>query len=495
MMTLTDYSIEISYFLLISIFCSYRMQVKYSITDPLVAALALTPTGLGKETDPLFLPANSADASSVSIKHLPAGEYFKKFANDEQYSVDLKRFRTFLERIGSINMFAAYVTSDSPSPTVPYLTEILNKLIYGGQSRRVITDEASSLLSPPDSHTDSHTDADADADFGTVCRKDLNSVNIPFFLPHPELEVRSVSKEAYDSLCVLFELIQTDLSVTKISGKDSASWFRDLAGSLPWCACMSKTWEDDLKSKKMSSQYFVTSPKNILSSSDGLLVHFGLTLSPNIRIDEKKKTFFLISRKSESTDMILELLVWMSGQERIISSVAIMTKVYRLVSESMERADRPGDSYSDICDILTEGRRFLWIPDSKQDKTSGSGQFKLPLEWGSMIPLKNVVLENAKIFVPEGGPVTVLYEYYDEEGGGVRHLFSRTNRSRAIEKVCTACKVVEGMFGARGLPFINSRMRGKQQCECDDTGFGRCGCTLDLISFKMCNKASSMKLS
>ena len=465
------------------------MQVKYSIVDPLVAALALTITGSDKETDPLFLQANSVEGSSISIQHVPAREFFKKFANDSE---ELKRFRIFLKQIGSINMFATYVSSDSPIPSIPYLMEILNKLIYGDQSRRVITGGAISLPSLSQSH--SNADANADADTGIDC-KDKTALVIPFFVPHPELEVRLVSKEAYDSLCVLFELIQSDLSGMKISDKDTASWFSHLTGSLPWCACMSKAWEGDLKSKKMPQQYFVTSPKNLLLlSPHSLLVHFGLTLSPSVKIEDNvsRKFSLLIARQTESIEMIYRLLIWLSSQKKVLSSVPIMTEMYRLVCNSMKETSTVGDSYSGICDTLREGRRFLWIPDSKPKITSG--QDKLPLEWGSIIPLKDVVLEDGLVFIPTGGPVTVMYDYYDKECKEVRHLFSRTNRSRTIERVCTACMVVEGMFGARGLPLMNFRMRGKQPCECVDTGFGRYDRTLHLHSMRKLSSFAKISL-
>ena len=167
-------------------------------------------------------------------------------------------------------------------------------------------------------------------------------------------------------------------------------------------------------------------------------------------------------------DLTSQLLVWMSRQERVLASVPIMTDIYLHVKNTLTDTGTSGILDSTICDILTDEKNFLWIPDKKPEKPSG--QKRLPLEWGSMISLDNVVLEDGLIFIPIGGPVTVLYDYYNRET--IPRLFSRTNKE--VERVCYPCKAIEGMFGASGLPFENGQSnRGNQKCECADSGFGR----------------------
>jgi hypothetical protein len=73
------------------------------------------------------------------------------------------------------------------------------------------------------------------------------------------------------------------------------------------------------------------------------------------------------------------------------------------------------------------------------------------------------------ITVPNDGPVKFIYHYYEVEKMGL--LLSRSLHGK--ERVCRPCQVMEGMFGAYGLPFQGNPMRGLQRCMCDDKGFGR----------------------
>lgn len=398
--------------------------------DPLLGALALDlpepalQAFLSDQQDPSFALLHSATVTSFRSAKIEQNE--------------LKKFQDFLRQFGCVDLFGVYSATgpagDVTSST-PFLSAMLHKLVQHGDN--VITDMGAE---------NELTKSRAAACLPTV------SSYLSAYVPHPELQVLHVSVDAFKSLIEVFSLVEREVKAMKLSPTNPPSWLVDLT-QRPWCPCVNDDLAADRIRRGLPVQYLVTSPLNILPHSH---CHTGLAVHPDI----KSAGLFIKAPVGRDFDHLSSLLSWMSRQDRVIASISIMTAMYKTLC-SMTDVD--AGALTVLRGLLSGGKKFLWIPDSKPRSPTS-------LEWGALVPLSSVVLLDVSNLLPSSGPVKVLYSHYEAED--MKLLLSRNLQGRSVERVCFVCQAIDGMFGSRGLQWPGST-RGNHLCECKDTGFGR----------------------
>ena len=412
--------------------------------DPLVGALVL---GLFESNQVAYRTFFAAEA-----EHSSAAEAFQMVQ-----SADKLKYKEFLREFGCVNLFAAYspterILSRAPelSYFAPYLARILDHFTQPDKSRKVRTDEekSSERSAAPDS---------------------AKPLCVPLFLPCPALEVLSVTEAAYSCLCIVFELVEVEAQGKK-TGSGAVSWLSALLESeRAWCPCYSQTVDINRKRAGRSPLFLLTSPRNLWTHEYS---HWGLLVSP--RIATSNNNALLRAPLVNSSDLLPRLMMWMSRQSRVQASIPMMTDIYTKLLVCLTESRAPPAEAEEILDLLREGKRFLWIPDSEPTTNSFH---RSDLVWGTFLSLSNFITdipEDRTIFLPPGGPVKALYQHYDKRN--IAGLFCRSlavpHSAVRADGVCRTCQAEGGRCGAAGLPLRN-KMRGAQLCTCEDVGFGR----------------------
>jgi hypothetical protein len=400
------------------------------MVDPLLGALALD------------IPEASMQAFlGGDILHSAAVTAFRAAKIKEN---ELKKFQDFLRNFGCVDLFGIYSTKSAENVitlSTPFLSAMLHKLVQHGE---VIS-------------TDKGTES-ALTESGGVSQLPTLSSYLSAYVPHPALQVLDVSAEAYRSLIELFGLVEREVKTMKLSPTSPPSWLVALTQK-PWCPCVNTDLAQDRCNQGLSFQYLVTSPLNIQPHSH---CHTGLAIHPDI----KSAGLFVKDPGSSGGEFVhySSLLAWMSRQDRVLASISIMTRMYKLLCSVTEADVSPLEI---IRSMLRGGKKFLWI----FDQVSNSKPFSTTsLVWGALVPLSTVVLADSSGLLPPSGPVKTLYPHYDPEL--VRLIFTRSIKSSGQERICPVCQAIEGMFGVRGQHWPGSA-RGNHVCGCKDTGFGR----------------------
>jgi hypothetical protein len=399
--------------------------LKYRILDPLLCALALEVED--NVLDSLLHPPSLV----LTLSHTDTTELF----NNARISVPQKKIEELqvkLKNLGCVDLFG--VCEKNGKLRTPSLSALLNN--FRGHSEKnqniVITDLESKTQVPPN-----------------YCA---------LYLPNPEMKLIQVTKAAYDSLCVIFNLIDRQLLTMKI-GNTAPSWLRGIEES-PCCPCKFEalpSTEVEKEAEKEVEKYYVTSPLNFRSSQ-----HYPVYLSPGDKI--KVTSGYLIkSPAPPDSGYYIRVLSWMSRQIKVPCCIRYMTNMYIYLCDTKTPIE-PED-LRDLTDLLRNDKKLLWIPDRNLELNS-------ILQWGVMLSLSCVVRTwpDDKIYndIPSC-PVKALTDCYRDQD--VQFLFSRAAGLNAV--VCSACQIVEGTFGPRGCPWYGA-MRGAHRCLCDDRGFGRC---------------------
>lgn len=133
-----------------------------------------------------------------------------------------------------------------------------------------------------------------------------------------------------------------------------------------------------------------------------------------------------------------------------------MSRIYELLFVHMQNESSNEMGKREFLKLLRDDSPILWLPTGNHSSAASFVD-------GSMWRLSSIIsTDPTSKFNSEDSPVKAIDQYYKKSIG---KLFSR-------KKVCTVCRALEGMFGARGSP-LQSRHLFAQTCSCVDVGFNQ----------------------
>ena len=388
--------------------------MEYTVIDPLVSALALQ---LPQKVIDILIGDPSVKDEEYYVKHPEAENMFKKSAKE------MKEYQNWLRKLGCVDLFGVH--EKDGLATTPFLTAFINQIISGQSKEKKIVS----------------------TDKGEKGYKLSNSY-YPIYRTRPDLPLLTVSKTAYTNLCCVFQLIEMQLKSMNIIKNNPPSWLKCLKET-SFCPSVCTGLNCD--------EYLVASPLSFLTDKH---CHVHLTAHPSVMSPDSLLISLPVMTDESMEQHRVSLLMWMSRQDEIFTSVKFMTDMYIALNNTSLMSTH----LNGIVHLLTNHEKFLWIPDKKAD--SGS----IP-QWGSLYPLFRILYSappEVQYTDFDKGPLRVLDTHYSDTE--VLRLFSRTLRNKV--GVCFACQMQEGMHGARGVAHCGA-MRGMQKCACEEWGYGR----------------------